>query len=201
MIEDPTFPHDLSKRSNFSNNHFRGGLLLKFLRQYIRFVDNVNEKVGMTVSWLTTAMVVIVCYDVFTRYVLKASSVAVQELEWHVFAIIFLIGAAFTLKEDKHVRVDVLYVRLSPKGKAWVNLLGSLFFLIPFSLLVIWTSWNFVKSSYMMGETSPNPGGLPARYVLKACIPIGFSLLLLQAISLTFKSLLAILGKAENPGD
>lgn len=174
---------------------------MKFLNGYIKFIDQLNEKIGIGVSWLTTAMVVMVCYDVFTRYVLNSSSVAVQELEWHVFSMIFLLGAAYTLKADSHVRVDVLYTRFSPKGKAWVNFMGSVLFLIPFSILVIWTSWNFVRSSYMMGETSPNPGGLPARYALKACIPAGFFLLLLQGISLTFQSLLTILGKAEQPGD
>ena len=91
---------------------------MKFLRQYIKFVDSVNEKIGHAVSWLTTVMVLVVCYDVFTRYVLKSSSVAVQELEWHLFAMIFLLGAAFSLKHDQHVRVDVLYSRFSPKGQA-----------------------------------------------------------------------------------
>ncbi len=174
---------------------------MKFLQKYITFVNGLNEKIGHGISWLTTAMVLIVCYDVFTRYVLKASSVAVQELEWHLFAVIFLLGAAFSLKNDQHVRVDVLYTRFSEKGKAWVNFLGSIVFLIPFSLLVIWASLHFVKSSYIMGETSPNPGGLPARYLLKACIPAGFFLLLLQAVSLTFQSLLTILGKAEHSGE
>jgi TRAP-type mannitol/chloroaromatic compound transport system permease small subunit len=173
---------------------------LNVLKGYIKLIDGMNTKIGSGVSWLTTLMVLVVCYDVFTRYVLKASSVAVQELEWHLFATIFLIGAAYTLKEDKHVRVDVLYSRLSPAGKAWVNFLGSLIFLIPFAILIIWASLNFVKSSFMMGETSPNPGGLPARYVLKACIPIGFFLVLLQAIALAFRSLLTLLGKADNPG-
>ncbi|MCP4404245.1 MAG: TRAP transporter small permease subunit [bacterium] len=145
-------------------------------------------------------MVLVVCYDVFTRYVLKSSSVAVQEMEWHLFGMIFLLGAAFSLKHDQHVRVDVLYSRFSPKGQAWVNFLGGSLFLIPFSVLVIWASWNFVGNSYRMGETSPNPGGLPARYLLKACIPAGFFLLLLQVVSQTFKSLLTILGEAKPQG-
>ena len=173
---------------------------MKFLRQYIKFVDSVNEKIGYAVSWLTTLMVLVVCYDVFTRYVLKSSSVAVQELEWHLFGMIFLLGAAFSLKHDQHVRVDVLYTRFSRKGQAWVDFFGSTLFLIPFSLLVIWASWNFVKNSYVMGETSPNPGGLPARYLLKACIPSGFFLLLQQAVSQTFKALLTILGNADVQG-
>ena len=165
---------------------------MKFLRWYIRTMDTISEKVGYGISWLTTAMVIIVCYDVFTRYVLKSSSVAVQELEWHVFAVIFLMAAAYTLKSDQHVRVDVLYTCFSPKVQAWVNLAGGLIFLIPFCLLVIWTSWNFVWSSFMMREGSPNPGGLPARYLLKGIIPISFLLLLLQGVSTTFKAILTI---------
>lgn len=96
--------------------------------------------VGYVVSWLTSLMVLVVCYDVFTRYLLKASMVAVQELEWHLFAIVFLIGAAYTLKHDRHVRVDVLYMKFSKKTQAWIDLIGILIFLIPFSILVIWTS-------------------------------------------------------------
>lgn len=168
---------------------------MKFLQSYIKFVDGLNEKVGYFVSWLTTLMVLVVCYDVFTRYLLKKSIVAIQELEWHLFAVIFLLGAAYTLKDDRHVRVDVFYMRLSRKKQAWINFLGSIIFLIPFSILVIWSSKNFVLSSFTIKEISPDPGGLPARYALKACIPLGFFLVFLQGFSLAFKSLLTILGQ------
>lgn len=165
------------------------------MKKYIRFIDYICDKIGYLTAWFTTIIVVVVCYDVFSRYLLYKSSVAVQEIEWHLFAIIFLVGAAFTLKHDKHVRVDIIYIKLSEKKRAWVNLIGCIIFLIPFSLLVIWTSKNFVINSFMIKETSPDPGGLPARYILKACIPLGFFLVLLQAISLAFKSLLIVLGK------
>jgi TRAP-type mannitol/chloroaromatic compound transport system permease small subunit len=164
-------------------------------------VDRFNEKVGAGVSWLTTAMVLVVCYDVFTRYVLRQSSVAVQELEWHLFALIFLLGAGYTLKHDRHVRVDVFYARFSPRMKAAIDLLGSIVFLIPFCLLVIWSSIDFVTNSFRIMESSPDPGGLPYRYLLKACIPLGFLLLLLQAFSLTIKSFLAVMGKGEEGKD
>ncbi|MGR3176879.1 MAG: TRAP transporter small permease subunit [Candidatus Anammoxibacter sp.] len=170
---------------------------MKFLRHYIKFIDNLNEKIGNLTSWLTTIMVVVVCYDVFTRYLLKKSSVAVQELQWHLFAAIFLIAAAYTFKHDKHVRVDILYARFSPKMKAWVNLSGCIIFLIPFAVLIMWASRDFVANSFIIREISPDPGGLPARYILKALIPIGFFLLFLQAFSVTFKSLLTILGKGK----
>ncbi len=168
------------------------------LRGYVRFVNRLNEQVGLGVSWLTTLLVLVVCYDVFTRYLLKNSVVAVQELEWHLFAAIFLIGAAYTLKHDKHVRVDVFYTRFSDRTKAWVDFVGSLIFLIPFSIVAIWSSWTFVASSYMIGETSPDPGGLPARFVLKAAIPVGFGLLALQGVAMAFQALLRILGSEED---
>lgn len=165
-----------------------------FLGKTIRFIDRLNELVGAAVSWLSTLLVLVVCYDVFTRYVLRSSSVAVQELEWHIFALIFLIGAAYTLKHDGHVRVDVIYSRLSTRGKACIDLLGGLVFLIPFSILIIWTSKAFIDMSWMIRETSPDPGGLPARYLLKGAIPFGFVLVLLQGVAQTLRSLLAVIG-------
>ena len=86
---------------------------MQVLRVYIRFVDGLNERVGRAIAWLTAVLVAVVCYDVFTRYLLKNSLVAVQELEWHLFALIFLLGAAYSLKHDQHVRVDVFYSRFS----------------------------------------------------------------------------------------
>jgi TRAP-type mannitol/chloroaromatic compound transport system permease small subunit len=168
---------------------------MKALRYYIRLIDKLNEKIGYIVSWLTTLLVLVVCYDVFTRYLLRKSSIAIQELEWHLFAVIFLLGAAYTLKQDRHVRVDVFYSKFSARGRAWVNLLGGLVFLVPFSILVIYTSSDFVINSFLIKETSPDPGGLPARYILKACIPIGFGLVLLQGISMIFRSILILRGR------
>ena len=166
---------------------------MKLIQNYIKFIDDFNEKVGYLTSWLTAIMIVVVCYDVFTRYLLKKSYVGVQELEWHLFAAIFLFGASYTLKHDKHVRVDILYTRFSLRNKAWINLLGCSLFLIPFTVLIIWSSKDFVLNSFIIKEISPDPGGLPARYILKALIPIGSFLLFLQAFSLSFKSILTII--------
>ena len=167
----------------------------------IKKIDWLNERVGRVVSWLTTALVLVVCYDVFTRYFLHKSSIALQELEWHLFAVVFLLGAAYTLKHDRHVRVDVLYLKFSPRIRAGINFAGSLFFLIPFSILVIWTSKNFVLNSFLIRETSPDPGGLPFRFIIKGCIPLGFILVLLQGIALTVKSWLQIIGKSPEEGN
>ena len=170
---------------------------MKVIAAGVRWIDWINEKVGFAASWLTTLLVLVVCFNVFTRRFLDMTPVSMQELEWHLFALIFLFGAAYTLKYDRHVRVDLVYARLGPKGKAWVNLLGSLLFLVPFCGFVIWASIDFVHFSFMDGEGSPNPDGLPGRYVLKACIPIAFAILLLQGLSLAGRSLLVIRGHEE----
>ena len=165
---------------------------MKFLNNYIRFVDKTNSVIGKYTSWLSTALVLVVFYDVITRYVFNESSVAMQEVEWHIFAVLFLMGSAFTLLKDDHVRVDLFYSRFSKKNKAWIDLFGSLIFLIPFVVLVIYTSGNYVSNSFVLRESSPDPGGLPARYILKAFIPISFFFLLLQGFSLMFKSIITI---------
>jgi len=165
---------------------------MTFIKSYIKFIDKLNSKLGYYTSWLTLLLVLITCFDVFTRYILNESSVALQELEWHIFSAIFLMAASYTLITDDHVRVDVFYSRFSEKQKAWVNFLGSVLFLIPFCVLVIYSSQNFVITSFQFKETSPDAGGLPARYILKSFIPLSFIFLFLQGISLAFKSFLQI---------
>jgi TRAP-type mannitol/chloroaromatic compound transport system permease small subunit len=170
---------------------------MKFINGYINFIDKLNTKLGILSSWLTLVLVLVTCYDVFTRYILNKSSIALQELEWHLFAVIFLMSAAYTLIKDDHVRVDVLYSRFNNEQKAWINFLGSVFLLIPFCVLVIYTSKDFVLNSFMFKETSPDAGGLPARYILKSFIPVSFVFLLLQGLSLAFKSFLEIKSKRK----
>lgn len=168
------------------------------MKPYIKIINKLNEKIGTAVSWLTIVLVFVTCYDVIVRYVFKESSVAFQELEWHLFSIIFLAGAAYTLKIDEHVRVDLFYSRFPENKKALIDFIGSVLFLIPFCLLVIYSSKDFVINSFLMKETSPDAGGLPARYIIKAFIPVSFFLLLLQGIVLTFKSFIVFKTK-NNP--
>ena len=176
-------------------------MIMKFINGYIKFIDKLNTKLGVITSWLTFILVLVTCYDVFTRYILNESSIALQELEWHLFAVIFLMAAAYTLLKDEHVRVDVFYSRFSEEKKAWINFLGAIFLLIPFCILAIYTSKDFVINSFLFKETSPDAGGLPARYILKAFIPVSFIFLLLQGISLAFKSFLEIKNQRKPKGD
>ncbi len=168
---------------------------MQFLKAYIRAIDALIEYSGRAVSWLALLLVLVVVYDVFTRYVLSASSVAVQELEWHIFSLLFLLAAAYTLKHNKHVRVDVFYTRMTGKKQALVNVIGGILFLVPFTLIVVFSSWSFVSSSFLILESSPDPGGLPYRYLLKAAIPVAFVLFLLQGVAEIFRSVLVIADK------
>ena len=167
---------------------------MNFFTSLCRWIDSLNEFVGRGISWITLTVVLVVFVDVVMRYAFNTSFVFVQELEWHLFAVIFLIGAGNTLLKDGHVRVDIIYQRLGAKGQAWVNLVGVIFFLLPGCYMIIATSLNFVTNSFAVMENSPDPGGIPYRYLLKACIPVGFVLILLQGISLGFKSFFTIMG-------
>ncbi len=172
---------------------------MKFLLKIARGIDVLNEWVGRGVAWVTLCLVLVIFVDVVMRYMFRTSFVFTQELEWHLFAFIFLIGAGYTLLHDGHVRVDIIYQRLSPNAKAWVNLIGVLLFLFPGCVMVIVTSVKFVYTSWSIMEGSPDPGGVPFRFIVKGTIPAGFCLLLLQGTSLGIHSLLQILGveKAE----
>ena len=168
--------------------------LTQFLKKISLWIDTLNDWIGRGVAWVTLGLVLVVFVDVVMRYLFKTSFVFTQEMEWHLFAFIFLVGAGYTLLKDGHVRVDIIYQRLSFKGRAWVNLIGVIFFLIPGCIMIITTSWHFVANSFSYLEGSPDPGGIPYRFIIKGAIPVGFSLLLLQGISLGIHSLLQVLG-------
>lgn len=160
--------------------------MLAYLHRLASLIQDASEWAGRLASWLLLLMVLIIAYDVAMRYLFQNGSVAVQELEWHLFALIFLLAGAYTLKHDEHVRVDVFYHSrwMNDRHRAWVDLLGGLFLLLPFCLLLISGSIPFVSNSYTMMEGSPDPGGLPYRFLLKAAIPLGFLLLLLQGLAM-----------------
>ncbi len=152
-------------------------------------LDKITERIGRWAAWLNVPLILLICYDVFMRYTFDETSVWILELEWHVYALIFLFGSALALKYDRHVRVDVFYDNFSDRNKALVNLTGILLFLLPWIVLVIWQSTIYAVNSVSILEGSPDPGGLPARYILKLCIPLSFLLLGLQTVSELLKSI------------
>ena len=165
----------------------------------ISVIESITERVGRTASWLVLAMVLLICYDVAMRYLFQQGSVALQELEWHLFALIFLLGSAYTLKHDQHVRVDIIYQSrfVSDKQRALINIFGTLFFLLPFCMLILITAWPFVENAFYYQEGSPDPGGLPYRFLLKASLLVAFGLLILQGLAEMLKNILILNSDTE----
>jgi TRAP-type mannitol/chloroaromatic compound transport system permease small subunit len=172
----------------------------KSLLFFTHTIERFIEVTGRWVAWLVIAMVLLICYDVAMRYIFQQGSVALQELEWHLFALVFLLGGAYTLKHDEHVRVDILYRSrfVSDKGRAWIDVIGTLLFLVPFCVLILITSWPFVENAFYYQEGSPDPGGLPYRFVLKGAILLGFALMLLQGLAMLLKNLMVLLNREAN---
>ena len=156
--------------------------------------DRFSDVMGWIAGVLNLVMLVNVFYDAIMRYFFNTGSIALQEMEWHLFAMVFLFGIAYGLKEDGHVRVDVLYDRFSPRNKALVNIAGTMLFLLPLSVLIIEGSVWYVQEAYTSGEVSGDPGGLPYRWLIKLVIPASFVFLVVSAIGFIIHNLNIILG-------
>lgn len=168
-------------------------LVMERLRRLADGIDFLNEQVGRGASWLSVVLVGVVFGDVVMRYLFNRSFVAVQELEWHLFSMLFLLAAGYTLRHDQHVRVDLFYQQWGARTRAWINLVGVLLFLLPGCYLLLTVSIPWVMTAYEIGEISPDPGGIPARYLIKSMLPLGFFLVSLQGFSLAITSLLTLL--------
>lgn len=177
---------------------------LQTLLRLSRLIDSFNERIGRFTYWLVLFMILIGVWNVIGRYLgyllqRNLSSNGFIEFQWYIFDVIFLLGAAYTLKQNNHVRVDVLYSNWSRKRQALANLLGTLLFLIPFSIMVIWFSWQAILDSWQIWELSPDPGGLP-RAPIKSMIIVGFVLLIIQGISEAIKNFAILTNQLESPG-
>jgi len=160
---------------------------MKPLLAFARGVDRMNGGIGKATSLLALVMVLLGSWNALARYLGRfigtdLSSNAFIEGQWYMFSLLFLLGAAWTLQKDEHVRVDVLYGRSSPRTRAWIDLLGTVLLLLPFCVWAIWMSWPAVRNSWAVLEVSPDPGGLP-RYPLKTLIPVAFAFVALQGLA------------------
>ena len=165
-----------------------------------RFADRIEwmiDRIGRLAAWLGLALVLLVAYDVLGRYVLGGASVAMQELEWHLLPPIALIGMSYAMCHKEHVRVDVFYEKFPPRLRIAIDFFGALLTAI-IAILIIDLSLNYVWQSFRIGEGSPDPGGLPYRFILKGFIPVGFALLFLQALAQCIKSGLALIGSSSD---
>ena len=145
-------------------------------------IEKLLDRLSDITSYLLYLLVALIIYDLTNRYLFSSGSIALQELEWHIFDFIMLFSLYFTLKLDGHVRVDIFYSKLPEKFQRYIDIFSHLFFIIPFSILVIYTSFDFITLSYLQNETSSDPGGLPYRFVVKSFVIFGFGLLILQSV-------------------
>lgn len=145
-------------------------------------IDSVNARIGVIANWLVLLACLVSAGNALSRYTISLSSNAWLEMQWYMFAGIVMLGASYTLYKNEHVRVDILYGRCSPRRRAWIDLLGLIFFLMPATLLLVWMSWPFFVDSWIGNEQSNNAGGL-VRWPAKLMLPLGFALLSLQGLS------------------
>ncbi len=151
------------------------------------FFNAISKFLGYLTAFATVLMAVNVFVDTMMRYLFHWGSVGMQEMEWHLLSVVILLGIPFTLMEEGHVRVDVIYDRLSHKKRAIINIIGTVIFIMTFSLLIATGSINFVIESFVSGETSNDPGGLPYRWIVKSLIPFSFFLLAFMSIGYIVK--------------
>lgn len=156
-------------------------------------IDQLNEKIGYVCNILVLLACLVSAGNAMIRYAFDYSSNGWLELQWYMFAILVMYGAAYTFRRNEHVRVEILYLMLSERGQIWLDLLCTLFFLIPACLLLSYLSWPFFHQSYVVGETSGNAGGL-IRWPIKFVVPSGFVMLALQGVSEVIKRIAALAG-------
>ena len=184
-------PSVLHKQINTNKNN--GALAhTSTMEKLSLLIDGLSNRLGRIFSWLTLTMVLVMAAIVVLRYVFQIGSIALQESITYINAFIFTFGVAYTLKEQGHVRVDIFYSRLNEKKRAWVDLFGSLLFLVPSTCFIIWISWDYVAVSWRIREASAESSGLPFVYLLKVVILVLPALLLLQGISEIVKSISVI---------
>ena len=163
-----------------------------------RAIDAFTERVGSVVYWLVLVVVLISAANATVRKAFNYSSNAYLEIQWYLFSVIFLFGAGYTLLRNEHVRIDIIQGRLSPRAQNWIDVIGIVFFLFPMSLIIMWLAWPVFVDSYVRHEVSTNAGGLiiwPARLM----VPVGFALLIVQAVSELIKRIAYLQGRIPNP--
>jgi len=165
-----------------------------------RAIDALNETTGRIVRWLVLVTILIAAGNAVALWLIHDSSNAWLEIQWYLFGAVFLLAAGYTLKHNGHVRVDVLFGRLPPRARAWIDISGTVLFLLPMCGLLIWLSWPDFVSSWQSGETSSDAGGL-VRWPVRLLIPAGFTLLALQGIAEILKRMAFLAGHGELPGE
>lgn len=161
----------------------------------LKFIGKIIDALGNFCSVLMLLMIANVFYDVIMRYFFNDVSIGMQELEWHLFAGMFMFGIAYTLKEDAHVRVDIFYDVMTTRKKSLVNIFGSLVFALPITLLILYFSFDYTYEAYQMGEGSGDPGGLPHRWIVRSVIPVSSFFLILAIFHVLLSNIQVLITK------
>lgn len=166
------------------------------LRDWADTLDRFIDRVGRVTGWCAFALVCVMSFNVLLRYMFRTGSVAMQEMEWHLMAPICLLGLSYALLHDGHVKVDILYGRFSQRAQRIVDLISMILVCVVVAIL-IYLSIPYVEQSFSIGEQSPDPGGLTHRWILKAMLPIGFALLLIQSVAATLRAVVAVMAPSS----
>lgn len=170
---------------------------MKALLQFSRLIDTISEAVGRAAIWLVMIVVLISAGNAISRFAFNLSSNAMLEIQWYLFSAIFLFCAAYVLKKNEHIRIDVIAGRLSERAQNWIDVFGILVFLLPMALMIAYLSWPVFMNAWHSGEGSPSPGGL-IRWPVRLLLPVGFALLILQAFSELIKRFAFLTGAGPN---
>ena len=173
---------------------------MHFLLRLSKAVDWLNDRVGMVTYWAILLSVLVSAGNATARYSLNIGSNAWLELQWYMFAAVFLLCAGYTLRHDEHIRIDVVSSHLSRRTQIWIDIFGTLFFMLPMTIFIMWLSWPVFLDAYRSNEVSTNAGGLlvwPARLM----VPVGFLLLVLQGLSELVKRIAFLLGLIPDPNE
>jgi TRAP-type mannitol/chloroaromatic compound transport system permease small subunit len=168
------------------------------LLKFSGLIDALSERVGRATIWLILIVVIISAGNALSRFALNQSSNAMLEVQWYLFSAVFLFSAGYVLKKNEHIRIDVIAGRFSQRTQNWIDVFGIIVFLLPMALMIAWLSWPVFTLAWHSGEGSPNPGGL-IRWPVRLMMPIGFALLILQAVSELIKRLAFLTGAGPNP--
>lgn len=172
---------------------------MKVLLGLSRLIDGLNERIGKLACWLVLAAVLVSAGNAVVRKVFDTSSNAFLEGQWYMFATLFLLSGGYTLLKQEHVRIDVIYLRFSRRTQVGIDVFGTILFLLPMSLLMLYLSWPYFTNAFISGETSANAGGL-IQWPVKMMMPVGFTLLALQGVSEIIKRIAWLKGLAPDPG-
>jgi TRAP-type mannitol/chloroaromatic compound transport system permease small subunit len=170
-----------------------------FLVQLENTINSFSDLLGKVAGVLLIGLLFNVFFDVIMRYLFNDVSIGMQELEWHLYACVFMLGISYALRHNGHVRVDLIYESRSVKTKAWIDLLGAVLFLLPFTVLVCFYGIDFVRESFQMSEQSGDPGGLPFRWLIKSMIPFAFLSMTISGVGMVLHSVNILLGRHQDP--